>query len=158
MTRPFDAPRATRRAVLAGFGALRAAPAALTPSGRSPYIGEPGEDIFGREVLALMLRLLLRFVGLLLLAGAFAALIVDATRSVAAGAPAIYPLGRTLSSLFPGDFLKAQAAIEAHAPLVWDPVLVSILLLPAWAVLGLGGIVILALARPPAPKIGYSRR
>ncbi len=105
-----------------------------------------------------MLRFLLRFVGVVALAAAFAALIVDGTRSVAAGAPAIYPLGRTVSTLFPADFLKAQAVIQAHAPMLWDPILVSVLLLPAWVVLGLMGLVLLALARPPTPKIGYSRR
>jgi hypothetical protein len=111
-----------------------------------------------RESWPVMLRFLLRSVGLVFLAGAFAALVVDGTRSVAAGAPAIYPLGRTVSTLFPADFLKVQALVEAHAPILWDPILVSILLLPAWVVLGLVGIVVLALARPPAPKIGYSRR
>ena len=105
-----------------------------------------------------MLRLLLRFVGLVALAGAFAALIVDGTRSVAAGSPAIYPLGRTLSTLSPSEFVKVQSVIEAHAPLLWDPILVSMLLLPAWVVLGLFGLIVMALARPSAPKIGYRRR
>lgn len=105
-----------------------------------------------------MLRLFFRFVGLICLAGAFAALIVDGTRSVAAGSPAIVPLGRTASALFPDAFAKVRAVIAAHVPLLWDPALVTVLLLPSWVVLGLIGLVLMALTRPRAPKIGYSRR
>ena len=105
-----------------------------------------------------MLRFLLRLVGLLLLAGAFAALIVDGTRSVAAGRIALLPLGRTIGAVSPEAFVKLHAAVETHAPVLWDPVMVTILLLPTWCVLGLLGIVFIALARPPRPKIGYARR
>ena len=105
-----------------------------------------------------MIRLVLRFVGFLVLAVAFAALIVDGTRSIAAGTPAILPLGRTTSALFPDLFVKLHAAIETHVPLLWDPVLVTVLLLPAWLVLGVLGILFIALARRPRPKIGYARR
>jgi hypothetical protein len=105
-----------------------------------------------------MLRLIVRFAGFLCLAIAFAAAIVDGTRSIAAGASAILPLGRTLSGLFPDAFLAAHTAIATHVPLLWDPVLVAVLLLPAWVVIGLMGMVLVALTRRPRPKIGYSRR
>ena len=105
-----------------------------------------------------MLRFLLRLVGLLLLAGAFAAVIVDGTRSVAAGRIALMPLGRTIGAVSPEAFLKLHATIETHAPTLWDPVMVTLLLLPTWCVLGVLGLVFLALARPPQPKIGYVRR
>lgn len=105
-----------------------------------------------------MLRLLFKFLALLLLAAAFAALVVDGTRSVAAGKAAILPLGRTIAILAPNLLLSAHKAIESHAPLVWDPVCVTLLLAPSWLVLGVTGLVLLALTRPPAPKIGYSRR
>ena len=105
-----------------------------------------------------MLRLFFRFVGLLVLAGAFVSLIVDGTRSVAARSTEILPLGRTATALAPDAFVKTHTFIETHAPLLWDPVLVTILLLPTWLVLGVVGFVLLALSRRPAPKIGYSRR
>ncbi len=105
-----------------------------------------------------MLRLSFRFIGLLLLAGAFAALVVDGTRSVAARSTEILPLGRTATALAPDAFVKVHTFIEAHAPLLWDPVLVTILLLPSWLVMGILGFVVLALTRPRTPKIGYSRR
>ena len=105
-----------------------------------------------------MLRLFFRFVGLLVLAGAFVSLVIDGTRSVAARSTEILPLGRTATALAPDAFVKVHTLIETHAPLLWDPVLVTVLLLPTWLVLGVLGFVLLALTRPPAPKIGYSRR
>ena len=105
-----------------------------------------------------MLRLCFKSLGLLLLAGAFAALVVDGTRSVAAGTPALLPLGRTASALFPNAFLAMHQQVSTHAPMLWDPVMVTILLLPAWLVLGMVGLVLLAVTRRRAPKIGYSRR
>lgn len=105
-----------------------------------------------------MLRFLLRLVGLLLLAGAFAALIVDGTRSVAAGRIALMSLGRTIGALSPEAFVKLHAVVETHAPALWDPVMVTVLLLPTWCVLGVLGLVLIAVARPPRPKIGYVRR
>jgi hypothetical protein len=105
-----------------------------------------------------MLRLIFRFSGFLLLAGAFAALIVDGTRSIAAGAPALMPLGQLASTVFPDLFLKAQAAIQAHVPFLWTPVIVPLLKSPVWLVAGVLGILLIVLARPPRPKIGYSRR
>lgn len=105
-----------------------------------------------------MLRLLFRFVGLLILAAAFAALVVDGTRSIAAGGPAFLPLGRTLATLSPSGFQKMQDYVQTHAPKLWDPALVSILGLPAWLVLGIIGLLVFALTRRRAPKIGYGRR
>ena len=68
-----------------------------------------------------MLRFLLRLVGLLSLAGAFAALIVDGTRSVAAGRIALLPLGRTITLVSPDAFVKLHKAVETHLPALWDP-------------------------------------
>ena len=105
-----------------------------------------------------MLRLLFRFIGFVCLAVAFAAMIVDGTRSIAAGAPAIMPLGNTASALAPDLFIKAHDAIEAHFPLLWDPALVTVLLMPAWLVVGVLGLLLVALTRPRREKIGYARR
>ncbi|VVB50006.1 hypothetical protein RHAL1_04129 [Beijerinckiaceae bacterium RH AL1] len=105
-----------------------------------------------------MFRFLIRLIGLLLLAGAFAALIVDGTRSVADGRIALLPLGRLITYVSPEAFVKLHAGIETHWPSLWDPVMVTVLLLPSWCVLGLVGLVFMALARPPRPKIGYLGR
>lgn len=105
-----------------------------------------------------MIRLTFRFVGLVLLAGAFAALVVDGTRSVAAGEMTLIPLGRALAAVSPEILPKLRGLVVPHLPSLWDPVLVSLFLLPTWAVLGAFGLVLLSLTRPPRPKIGYARR
>ena len=105
-----------------------------------------------------MFRLFFRFLGLLVLAVAFVALVVDGTRSIAANRVDILPLGRACTLLAPDAFQKIRIAIEGHLPLLWDPILVTLLLLPSWVVLGGTGMVLLALTRRRAPIIGYSRR
>ena len=105
-----------------------------------------------------MVRLFFRFIGLLLLAGAFVALVVDGTRSLGAGTVAIVPFGRTSSAMFPDAFAKLHQAVQTHVPLLWDPVLVTLFLLPTWLILGGFGIMVFASTRRRAAKIGYSRR
>ncbi len=104
------------------------------------------------------MRLLFRLVGLLLLAGAFAALIIDGTRSVAAGSAEFLPLGRTLMVISPQEFQKVRSVVETKLPTLWDPVLVTAFLLPTWLVLGIVGLILIALTRRRPPQIGYLRR
>lgn len=105
-----------------------------------------------------MFRAIFRLAGLLFLAGAFAAMIVDGTRSIAAGTPALMPLQQFLAAVAPDVLSKLHGFIAAHAPSLWDPATRTVLKAPVWAAAGLIGIVLFLLARPPRPKIGYSRR
>ena len=104
------------------------------------------------------MRLLFRLIGFACLAAAFAALIVDGTTSVAASKIELHSLGDTVAKLSPEGFQHLHAFVVAKAPALWDPVLASLFLLPTWAVLGVLGLVLLALTRKPRPPIGYSRR
>jgi hypothetical protein len=99
-----------------------------------------------------MFRFLLRLVGLLSLAGAFAALVIDGTRSIAGGRILLTPLSDLLAARLP---LIERMAQSLH-PFLWDPLAKSILHVPIWLVLVLLGVALLQLARPPAPLIGYS--
>jgi len=84
-----------------------------------------------------MLRLLSRFLGFGLLASAFAALVIDGTRSIAAGEVMTTPLGAVAFALFPTKFPLLQPAVERHLhPWLWDPALINLLLAPASALLG----------------------
>ena len=92
-----------------------------------------------------MLRLALRLFGLLTLAGAFAALVIDGTRSIAAGEIMLTPLGSTAIWLFPAKFPILQPAVERHLhPWLWDPLLVSLLLTPTFLALGGLGLLLFA--------------
>lgn len=105
-----------------------------------------------------MLRFLVRFAGLLLLAGGFAALIVDGTRSIAADAIVQTPLGETIHYLLPSKFDLIEPAVRRLHPLLWDPVLLHLFQAPTWAILAISGLGLIYLARPRAPPIGFSSR
>lgn len=83
-----------------------------------------------------MLRLLTRFLGLLLLAGGFIALIVDGTRSIAGGAVMVVTLRKGLAEAFPGFYHSLEASLGAKWPFLWDPVLATLLTLPVSVALG----------------------
>lgn len=105
------------------------------------------------------MRFILRLIGLALLAGAFAAGVIDGARSIAASHLVLTPLGSTLYWAFPNKMPLLQPFIERQIhPLLWNPVLYDILLAPNWAVLGLVGLGLLYLLRKRPPPIGYSDR
>lgn len=106
-----------------------------------------------------MFRLTLRFLGLLFLAGAFAALIIDGTRSVAGGALSLTPLAQTLSWLMPQKFALLKATLQHALPApLWDPLTIKILAMPTWAVMGAVGVLLMLATQKRRPKIGYAER
>jgi hypothetical protein len=105
-----------------------------------------------------MIRLLFRFLGVLLLAAAFAALIVDGTKSIAASAVLYTPAADTAAQIFPEKFKLLQPTLVHLHPLLWDPAMTSVLRLPIWIIIAVFGIICLLLGRRPRPKIGFSSR
>ncbi len=106
-----------------------------------------------------MFRFILRLLGLLLLAGAFAALVIDGTRSIADGALALTPLAQTLSWLSPQKYAALKPELQHHVPhFVWDPLIVHLLTAPTSLVAGALGALVLLAAQKRRPKIGYSNR
>jgi hypothetical protein len=106
-----------------------------------------------------MFRLLLRFLGLCLLAIAFASLIVDARRSVMSGNLYITPIGDTLLALAPAKLAMARVLIQHYVgPFIWDPILVGLMRLPVWLAAGVAGGLAAWLGKKPAPKFGFSSR
>lgn len=106
-----------------------------------------------------MLRIISRTIGLLLLAGGFAALIVDGTRSIAASALKLSSFGDLCGQIFPNSFPLLQPAVERNIhPLVWDPILRGFFLAPAWLVLIAFGLLLLWMAQRRRAMVGYSSR
>jgi hypothetical protein len=105
-----------------------------------------------------MIRLTFRFLGVVLLAAAFAALIIDGTKSIAANAIIYTPAADTAQQIFPEKYKLLQPALEHIHPLLWNPGMATILLLPIWIIIAIFGMLCLLLGRKPRPKIGYSRR
>src|SRR5262245_2264197 len=106
-----------------------------------------------------MIRFLFRFVGLWLLAGAFVALIIDGTRSIAASRLILTPLQEAWGAIHPASLEVLQAWMERSVPgWIWDPVAMSILFTPLWAVLAALGLLFILIGRRKARPIGYSSR
>ena len=101
-----------------------------------------------------MLRLLIRFIGICSLAGAFAALIVDGARSIAANALSLTRLSDVLAKWSPA--LK-EAATRVN-PLLWDPALLAALRAPLVVALAIAGLLLMWAARKRQPPIGVSSR
>jgi hypothetical protein len=102
------------------------------------------------------MRFLLRALGLLLLAAGFVGAVIDGTRSIANSELVVTPLGEAAFRLFGERYLLLQPAIERHIhPLLWDPVVLNLTLLPGFAVALVLGVILLWLGREPEEPIGY---
>ncbi len=106
-----------------------------------------------------MFRFLLRFVALMLLAGAFAAAVIDGARSLAVQHVVLTSMGVALDYAFPTKFPLLQPFVEKRLhPLLWDPILVAILSAPAFVDMAVVGFGLFYMTRPRAPAVGvYSR-
>jgi hypothetical protein len=105
-----------------------------------------------------MLRLLTRFLGLLLLAVGFMALIVDGTRSIAGGGLMVTTLRRGVFESLPSLYQGLQAAIEAKSAFLWDPVLTTLMLLPVSVALGGLGALLIVFSHKRESSNRYWRR
>lgn len=105
-----------------------------------------------------MLRGLLRFVGLLCLAGGFATLVVDGTRSIAGNDLLFTRLGDTVAAVAPKKYEAIEPVAEKAHPMLWNSILARVFNIPTWTVFGVLGLVLIFLGRPRAPGIGFSSR
>jgi len=85
--------------------------------------------------------LILRVLGVWLMLLAIVALVYDGTRMLADnGALVFTSLGEHWYTIHPQSLNTAQAGIERHvSPFLWDPVMTTVLLTPAWIVVGVLG-------------------
>ncbi|MGO9008271.1 MAG: hypothetical protein ACLQIQ_18665 [Beijerinckiaceae bacterium] len=104
-----------------------------------------------------MIRLAFRLLGLILLAGAFTALIIDGTRTIAGGSLSMTPFGEALIWVVP-KWPSLQPQIEHFNSYLWDPMIVTLFRLPTFTIAGIIGFLALALSRKKRARIGYSSR
>lgn len=96
-----------------------------------------------------------KLLGYLLLCVALAAVAFDGTRMLAdQGALAFTSVLRHWQTLHPQSLEGARIAIEATNPYLWSPLLMTVLVLPAWGVAGGLGIALYMLGyRRPRPNL-----
>lgn len=92
--------------------------------------------------------ILLRIVGYILLLSGIAALGAELLQYLEAGTWRSLPLGKLWYDLDRESLNGFQVVLERYIwDVLWDPVVLTVLQWPAWAVLGTPGLLILALAR-----------
>ena len=106
-----------------------------------------------------MFRLLFRIAGWLALAGSFVAIVIDGTKSIAADEIKLTGFGQLLAQSLGERFAAIQPAVERNiTPFLWDPVLVQMFRVPAFAVLALLGVLLVLATARRRKRIGYSSR
>jgi len=105
------------------------------------------------------MRFLARFIGLIALAGAFAAAVIDGARWVVNGTFAPTSTGAAIYFLSPKALASLQNLVESRlGAWAWNDVLMRALLAPAFVALTLLSALLFFLSRRPPPEIGYSSR
>jgi len=105
------------------------------------------------------MRLLVRFIGVVALAGAFAAAVIDGARWIADGTLAPMSGGAALYWLSPKALGGLQDFVERRfGAWAWDAVFVRALLAPVVLDLVVVSAVFFLLSRRPPPEIGRSTR
>lgn len=104
-----------------------------------------------------MIRFILRFIGLWILALAFVALIRDGTKTIAGNAITFAKLRDDWYLVSSNSLDSLQRATERVADWLWNPVIQSVLDKPTWLVLGILGSLLVLVGRKKKRLIGYAR-
>jgi hypothetical protein len=113
----------------------------------------PGRAVAARAMMVL------RLIGWLLLGAALLCAGGEALASLQAGQWAPTAAGELWFRLDPSSLNLSQAVIQRYvAPWLWDPAIVTVLLAPAWVVLGLPGLLLSRLCRGARGRRRWFRR
>ena len=104
-----------------------------------------------------MIRFSLRTLGFVLLAAAFAALVIDGSRSIAGGRALFYSLGDSAAWLGGARFGTALGTL-AGWPLPAQRIVTGLLTVPGSVASGTVGVLLLYAGRQPSPVRGVRRR
>lgn len=102
-----------------------------------------------------MIRFLFRFLSTVALAVGVVMAVLDATRTVAASALVMTPLGMSWAAISPDTLDRAKTFVTGSiGAAMWDPVMTSVLALPGFAVFGALSLAFYVIGRKPAPRQG----
>ena len=104
-----------------------------------------------------MIRFLLRFIGLCILAMAFVLFVYDGTKSIANQHVVYAKLVEVWAMVDQSSLTQAQAWLKQKAAWAWDPYMLAVLDLPAWSVLAIIAMILIVLGRKKKPLVGYAR-
>ncbi len=92
-----------------------------------------------------------------MLAAGFVFLVYDGARSIADQTVRLTRLGEFWNDIDQASQQSFHTAVDRIAPWLWSDVMKTLLNQPAWAVMGILGLLLLVIFRRPKPLIGYSR-
>lgn len=102
-----------------------------------------------------MIRFVVRTLGLWLLAGGFAAAVIDGMKSIAGSTLRLTSTLETWADLAPGTIALSKAFVEGRIGAgLWTGLEAVLHLVPTWLLFGGLGLVLIALARPRQERIG----
>ena len=104
-----------------------------------------------------MIRFLLRFLGLCLLATAFFFLVYDGERSIVNQHVMYTDLTQAWALVDQDNLTAVQNGLKQKAGWAWDPYVLKIFDLPIWAYLAFAAMILILLGRKKKPLIGYAR-
>jgi hypothetical protein len=105
----------------------------------------------------LMIRFVLRFIGLCLLATAFVFFVYDGTKSIANHQFVYSKVGDVWAIVDQNSLNFVQDWLKQKVLWAWDPYLQRGFDLPTWIVLGFVAAILILLGRKKKPLIGYAR-
>ena len=104
-----------------------------------------------------MIRFLLRFIGLCLLATAFVFFVYDGTKSIANHQIVTSKVGDIWAIIDQNSLNLVQSWLKQKLAWAWDPYIQRSFDLPAWVVVGVVATILILLGRKKKPLIGYAR-
>ncbi len=105
-----------------------------------------------------MIRFLLRFIGLCLLATAFFFFVYDGTKSIANQHIVYMKVGEVWADVDQNSLNRLQDWVKHKAMWAWDPYVQMFFdHVPAWALLAFVAMILILLGRKKKPLIGYAR-
>jgi hypothetical protein len=93
------------------------------------------------------MRFLVRFIGTLIFAAAFVMVVIDGTRTIAASQLSLSSLSEAVSILWPDAVKGIEAGLSSAHPVLWNPAGAWLFAQPAFAVLGILGLLLLIIGR-----------
>jgi hypothetical protein len=104
-----------------------------------------------------MLRFLLRFFGICLLATAFFFLVYDGTKSIANQHVVYTRVSEAWAMVDQNNLTMAENWFKQKAMWLWNPYAEAFLDLPFWILLTIVAMILIVLGRKKKPLIGYAR-
>ena len=99
------------------------------------------------------MRFIIRLIGVILFAAAFVILVIDGTRSIAGNALYLSSLAESVRLIWPTGVETTEDTLRALWVGLWDPVGAWLFERPAFAVLGVAGLLLMLIGRSPPSMV-----